>query len=430
MKKTMRGTGAGFRIGASRLLATVLLAAPLLGGCSTDQFLKVTAPSDLPADRLESPQYAALLVNGAVADFECAYASFVTVEGIISDELADSQLGAAGWPYDRRDANTQPWGSYGVNSCESNQTPGLYRPLSTARWSADNVLTKLKDWTPQEVAKRDSLMAMAALYAGFSYTALGMSMCSAAIDGGPELDQMALFALAEGRFTEAIDAGTSANVPAIVNAAHMGRARVRLYQGNTSGAKSDAQLVPTGFEYDATYSSDNNRRYNRIYASNIRYGFYTVEPLSRGLTTGGVEDPRTKAIDSGNRGADGTIVWYQQKYTDFATPLPMASYNEAQLIIAEVDGGQTAVNIINTLRDAWGLPHFSSTDAQEIKQAVIEERRRELWLQGTRLYDIQRFDLPQLPAPGTPFPDKGGFYGTTTCLPIPDIERFNNPNIG
>ncbi len=430
MKKTMRGFGAGFRIGARRLLLLLVLAAPVVSACSTDQFLKVTAPSDLPADRLESPQYAPLLVNGAIADFECAYASFVTVEAIIGDELADSQLGAAGWPYDRRDANTQPAGAYGTNGCDANQTPGLYRPLSTARWAADNILGKLQQWTDQDVAHRDSLIATAALYAGFSYTALGMSMCSAAVDGGPELSQMELFALAEDRFTTAIEAGGSAGLTTIVNAAYGGRARARLYQNDGAGAASDAAKVPAGFVYDATYSGDTNRRYNRIYASNIRYGFYTVEPLSRGLTTAGVVDPRTKSYDSGNRGADGTIVWYQDKYTDFGTPVPVVSYAEAQLIIAEVEGGQTAVNVINALRDAAGLPHFQSSDPQAIKQAVIEERRRELWLEGTRLYDIQRFNLPLQPAPGTPYPDKGGFYGTTTCLPIPDIERFNNPNIG
>ena len=60
---------------------------------------------------------------------------------------------------------------------------------------------------------------------------------------------------------------------------------------------------------------------------------------------------------------------------------------------------------------------------------VIEERRRELWLEGHRLYDIGRFDIPRTPVAGTPYP-KGGSYGNTTCLPLPDVERFNNPNIG
>jgi len=33
------------------------------------------------------------------------------------------------------------------------------------------------------------------------------------------------------------------------------------------------------------------------------------------------------------------------------------------------------------------------------------------------------------PAKTTPFPLKGGTYGDTRCLPLPDVERFNNPNI-
>jgi hypothetical protein len=36
----------------------------------------------------------------------CAYGAFALVQGVISDELVDAQLGAAGWFYDRRDAGT------------------------------------------------------------------------------------------------------------------------------------------------------------------------------------------------------------------------------------------------------------------------------------------------------------------------------------
>jgi hypothetical protein len=54
---------------------------------------------------------------------------------------------------------------------------------------------------------------------------------------------------------------------------------------------------------------------------------------------------------------------------------------------------------------------------------------RALFAEGFRNYDMQRFDIPLLPAPGTPYPSKGGTYGDTRCLPLPDIERFNNPNI-
>jgi hypothetical protein len=106
----------------------------------------------------------------------------------------------------------------------------------------------------------------------------------------------------------------------------------------------------------------------------------------------------------------------------------MARGAEAQLIIAEVEGGQSAVGIINSLRDRVGLPRFASTDPAAIRNEVIAERRRELWLEGQRFYDINRFQLPLTPAPGTPFV-RGGTYGNTRCLPLPDVERFNNPNI-
>ena len=46
------------------------------------------------------------------------------------------------------------------------------------------------------------------------------------------------------------------------------------------------------------------------------------------------------------------------------------------------------------------------------------------------MYDIRRLGLPLIPAVGTPYQPgvKGGTYGDQTCIPIPVIETFNNPN--
>ena len=52
-----------------------------------------------------------------------------------------------------------------------------------------------------------------------------------------------------------------------------------------------------------------------------------------------------------------------------------------------------------------------------------------LFLEGTRGYDIERLNLALVPAVGSPYL-QGGVYGGTVCLPLPDIERQNNPNIG
>lgn len=413
------------------ILATVLLFGTA-AACNTDRLLDVNAVDRVPATIFDSPSQAALMVNSVVADFECAYASAVIVEGIISDEFADAQLGAAGWPYDRRDANTQPGGSYGVNGCASNQTPGIYLPLSTARFNADAAVTKLTGWSDAEVANRSKLLAQAALYAGFSYSLMGMSMCEAAFDLSAQMGQPAMFALAEQRFSTAITAAQTSGYTAGLNAAYIGRARVRLFQNKLTEAAADAALVTsTSFVFNATYGTNDNRRYNRVYASTTQFGDYTVEAQSRGLTTEGVVDPRSATSLTSTRAADAvTAIWQANKYPLGDTPIPIAKYAEAQLIRAEALGGTQAVTIIDALRDAVSLPHYTgATDAASIKTLIINERRRALFAEGFRNYDIQRFQIPFSPAVGVVFPGKGGTYGNTTCLPLPDIERFNNPNI-
>jgi starch-binding outer membrane protein, SusD/RagB family len=414
-----------------RFMTALLLATPLLAACDTDRWLKVSAPSSLPAESLESPEAAPLLVNGALGNFECALGATILVGGIIADEFSDAQLGAAQWPYDRRDANTQPGSIYGTSGCNSAQGPGVYTPLSIARWSADNAFRLLETFTDAQVAKRDSLRSAAALYAGFSLAHMGQMMCSAAIDEGPEMTNQQLFAEAENRFATALQIATAANIPAYRHAANVGLARMRLYRGNLTGAADAAALVPSGFVLNATASDSETRRYNRIFHSNIQTRFYIVAEQSRNLTTEGVADPRARVLGTNDRAADGQLAWYQQKYTTFGSPKPVARYAEAQLILAEARGGQEAVNIINALRAPHQLPAYTGpTDAASIRQLIIEERRRELFVEGFRFYDIHRFQIPLDPPPGTEFPIKGGTYGNTTCLPLPNVERFNNPSIG
>jgi hypothetical protein len=414
--------------------AAVLAVAASITACSTDRLLDVKAPDRVPAETLDDPAQASLMVNSVVADFECAYGAYALVEALFSDEFSDAQLGAASWPYDRRDMTTG--GIYGGNGCNNNQNPGLYTPLSTARWDADNALTKLNGWTDEEVgSKRTALIATAALYAGFSYSALGMSMCEAAFDLGAPVNQQAMFALAEDRFTQAIAAASQVTgMDSVVNAALVGRARVRLFQGNTSGAIDDAQQVPAGFVYYATFASDQSRRYNRVYAATTQFGLYTVDPQSRGLMTEGEIDPRSETeLTETPASATGEVIWAPTKYTGDDSPIRIATWDEAQLILAEAkaaDNPGDAVGYINALRAKYGITAYSgATDATSITQLITDERRKTLFAEGFRAYDIQRLNLPLIPAPGTDFP-RGGTYGNLRCFPLPDIERFNNPNAG
>lgn len=418
-------------------LAAAVAASAIMAACNSDELLDVETPAVVPVSMIEDPANAALMVNSAVSDFYCALGAAIAIEGLISDEFADAQLGAAAWPYDRRDANVVTNGIYGTGPCTNNQNPGIYTPLSTARWSTDHALNNLNTWTDAQVgAGRQALIATSALYAGFSYALLGMSMCEAAFDLGPQVNQQAMFTLAEERFTTAITAaqaaGAGAGPASVRDAAYVGRARVRLFLGNKTGAATDAALVPAGFVLNVTNANTDNRLYNRVYAMTGNTGLYTVEATARNLRTEkGEIDPRAASTQTSTQPADNrAVIWVPNKYASLAAPTPVASYKEAQLILAEAQGGASAVTIINALRAAVNLqPYTGATDAASIQNLIIDERRRALFAEGFRNYDMQRFNVPFNPPVGAPFPNKGGSYGDTRCLPLPDVERFNNPNI-
>ncbi len=407
---------------------SILVVAAGSSGCSS--LLDVKAPSRVDADSLEQPGNAALLVASAVSDFECALGRYIVGAGLVGDEFQDAQLASAMWPYDQR-TFTSEGGQYASSTCNEGAI-GIYTPLSTARWQADNALTRLEGWTDDQVPDRTALIAKAAAYSGYAHVLMGEGMCSAAFDLGPELTRAEIFARAEDRFTQAIAAAQASGQTAIVNMALVGRARTRLNLGKTNEAAADAAVVASGFVMHATYSGTATRRENPIFTRNIRDGSVTIEDDFRDLTFGGVADPRTKVTYVGISRSDNiTPLWTQNKYTSVSSPIPIATWDEAQLIIAEASLGQTAVDIINMFHSRAGLPPFSSADDSVIMAQVIQERSRELFLESHHLGDKIRYGLPFTPAPGTPYPPKaGGLYGSMTCFPLPDVERLNNPNIG
>jgi hypothetical protein len=422
-------------VGRSALVGGLVLTLGFLAACDTGRLLDVTTPNQVPVEILDQPGNATLLVNSAIGDFQCAFGSAVVVEALIAGEMNDAQLGAAQWDYARRTANTQTNGIYGTSGCVGPQGLGIYFPLSTARFGADNAVTKLTAWTDAEVPNRTRLLALANLYAGFSYSMLGMSMCEAAFDNGPAVKQKGIFALAEQRMTDAIAAAQTVGADSVRFAALVVRARMRLYQGNTAGALTDAQAVPKGFVMNASTSGTASRLYNRVFHVTKQTGFYSIPSWAQNMTTErGEVDPRSATQLAGTNSANNqqTTIYVPNKYVaGYAAPMPIAKYEEAQLIIAEIQGGAQAVTIINAMRaDVGLLPYIGPIDAASIKNLVIDERKRVLFLEGTRNYDIERFNIPFNPPVGTAFPVGGGTYGNTTCLPLPDIEKNNNPSLG
>ncbi|MEO6444032.1 MAG: RagB/SusD family nutrient uptake outer membrane protein [Gemmatimonadaceae bacterium] len=418
-----RSRSSAWRIARAGVAATAaMLGSGVLTACST--LLEADAPSRILESTLLQPANASVLVAGVVADFECALGNFILTGGTLADEFSDSQANAATWDIDRR-TSVPATSLYATGGCGGF---GVYTPLSTARFQADQALRLLDKWTDAEVPGRSDLISRSAAFAGYAYLLMGELFCSAAYDLGPELQPAASFALAETRFTRVI---STAGAPAdLRNLALVGRARARLNLGKKAEAAADAALVPANFVYSARTSSAAGRAENRLFRFNNTNGTITVDSTFRGVMYAGMADPRVPVVDAGRGGSLPTVrLWTQQKYKSLTDPIPIATWREALLIQAEVAGGQTAVNIINQLHTRVGLPPFQSTSEPVIQAQVQEERRRELFAEGHRLYDTIRFNVPLKPAVGAPFPNGGGTYGANKCLPLPDVERLNNPGI-
>ncbi len=413
-------------IGAIGMLGILLL----LTSC--ESLLEVTLPGNLEDADLNDPRLANTLVLSAQGEFECAFSSYVWAMGLWAGDFHTSgnlrtnvvvanRLGDA-WkqitPIETQCTNTNP--------------PPLWLPLQIARTVAEDALTRFEGYPEGAVTNLDYLVAKAALFAGYSRQLLSEAFCQLTFDSGPPMDRGAAFATAEEKFTTAIThaervtSGPHAvEARQILNAALVGRARARLNRGEGPGTVADASRVEAGFVMDVTRSATNNRRWNMVQYRADTNREITVTESYRGLTVDGVPDPRVPVISSG-LGLDGaTPLFLQRKMPLRTSPMPFSSWREAQLMIAEVQGGQVAVGIINELRETHGLPSFSSTDENVIRAQVTEERRRELWLQGTRLGDMLRLNQPFL----TGVDPRGGPYGDSTCLPFPVLEEIGNPNL-
>lgn len=415
------------------LLAALALAAAL-SGCG--DLLDVEAPGLVDPTDLEKPENAALLVSGTIADFECALGAYIVNVGLLGNELRDASFTAARFPLDSREIDSSS--PYGENAC-NNSPAGIYRPLSTAIWTSGNALTRLQGWTDAEVENRTQLIAQAAAYSGYSHVMMGEGFCSAVItENGPEVQPQAVFQAAVGRFDTAVDAAQTAGDDETLNMALLGRARARLNLGDNVGAAADARAVLASdpqYVKNATASSAESRRYNRL-GNEFFIRFITIDPSYLGLNVDGQPDVRTRAVDTGVIAVDNEQnILLPAKYGETLTaglrdvPLPIATWREAHLIIAEAEGGTEAANQINALRTFWDLPQYTGgTSDGEIQQLIIQERSRELFLEGHHLNDLRRFDLPLSPPPGTEY-RTGGFYGDVRCFPLPDVERNNNPNL-
>jgi starch-binding outer membrane protein, SusD/RagB family len=396
--------------------------------------LDVDNPGSVPAETLSDPTLTPALAAGAIQTLQCGVMQYAATTGMLSGEYLSANTFVDNHPWEWRgiaEIKAAPGScAYGRNTTAM----GFYTPLQQARFQLEDTFNRLDGFTDSDISNRASLMAQMRAYGGYADLLLGEGMCEMTMDNGPKMTREQVFAIAEGRFTDAITRATAVNDQSILNMARVGRARARLDLKKLPDAAADAILVPAGFVRNAEFSEGGvSNRENRFYNLTARNLYLSVSAPYRNLTVNGVPgsvpDPRVKVKDLGKKASDGvTPMWQQQKF--FAelggAPIPIASWNEAQLIYAEAVGGQAGLDAINRVRTANGVPTLAGPPpaGQAFTDLVLEERRRQLFSEGQRYGDMLRYNLPF--TKGTTL--RGNTYSDLTCVPLPDVETRNNPN--
>jgi hypothetical protein len=425
--------------------AALVTGSLLLVGCK--DILSVHVPGRVSADALNDPTLAPTLAASVVADVECAWNNYVAGSALIGDEFiqASGNLNQRNWA-SRRITADEPTMAQG--SCST--AYGLYTPLQTARFQAEDVFNRLESFPDAQVPNKTLLEATVRAYGGFALIALGEGFCRMVIDGGALMTQAQVLQLAEKWFTDAIALAQKANSADILNMALEGRARARLDLQNFAGVLADAKQIPVGYVKLATRDNSDPRRYDAL-CQNITCAQgknATIAPNYRGVTWQGVPDPRVAVTTTGLLAFDNAQIWYYptNKHTTVAYGLLLASYKEARLFIAEASARTgdvaTARQLINQMHTEASIPGFDpagATTQDSVIAQVIEERRRELFTEGGHRFNDQlrfrgtKWNIPFKGEPGSVFPtgvDATGLpYGTTTCFPLPTVEIVGNPNI-
>lgn len=408
------------------ILALVALALTV-GATACDKLLSVDNPGRVPAESLEDPALVPALEAGALQQFQCGFAQYVSTAGMLSGEYWSANGFVDNHPWEWRGIPEVKANPGGCATSRAQTFMGFYTPLQQARYQLDDLGKRVAAFTDAQVPNRARIQAEAAAYAGYAYLLLAEGMCDLAFDGGPKVARADALAIAEKRFTDALGFANTANDASLRSMSYVGRARTRLDLNNLTGAAADAALVPAGFVRNAEYSETSVPREDRLYNLTVRNDFLSVAPAYRGLTLeNGAADPRVKVTNTGRTGSDNvTPIWQQQKFTGSgAVGLPIASYAEAQLILAEATGGQAGLDAINRVRALSSIPAITTLPA-DFTALVLEERRRQLFSEGQRYGDMLRKNLP--------FPTgvnrKGQTYSSLTCVPLPDVETRNNHNI-
>jgi len=406
---------------SSRRIAVAGLTALPLAGCSLD----VTDPTTVEASTIDPLADARVFSLSAQQNFYVAYASLINATAVYSNET---------WSGAVRN-ETNDFGRHVVVDVNVDLNGSFWAPMQQVIGTNDQVIEVLKG-TP--TFNTDIMVARASLWSGLAVEHLAEIFCEGTLHVGPPLTTAQMLDSAIVRFQQAITVAATftnnAEATKILNTARVGLARAYLQKGDYQNAITAAGQVAASFLATTVHIDDAQAR------TRLSNGVFITSSGTTQIVAGlyrALNDPRVTFVDANINAQDATNRLYRQtKYTAFTSPIRIASGLEARYIIAEAQlkaSGNTApaLALIAERRTAGSQPAFTGTTAAEVLAELMDQRARDFWLEARHLGDILRNPTAAalVPPVGSPLykPALGNFL-PITCLPIPFIEKANNPN--
>jgi tetratricopeptide (TPR) repeat protein len=365
-------------------------------------------------DQLNSEDQMNFVITGVKGEMATLLGQLQVNSGGLSDELVfDRNIIGATYPsYDELETGKILFNNYNVEV--------TFSSLSRLRLMADTLVVRIGKVTFKDTSLRKKGLFAGNLYGGLaryylgSYFGLEQEKGGATISSSKFIPSNELYKLSIEKFKNALIYAKNDWERKLVNSLI---ARVYLIDGQYSEAETSAKKgLQIGDEsFVSLYSSTSPNDW--LYAAgNGRTQF----ALDNRFKTYVDSDPKevSRILFDEILGNDGkTKFLRQQRYPEDKTSLPVITWQENELMLAECyirrSESGSALSAINNVRSSHTLDIRNATNID----SIYIERDKELYCTGNRLIDQRRFNkwhLQQL---------------TWKYLPIPQTERTRNPNL-
>ncbi|MFW6348723.1 MAG: RagB/SusD family nutrient uptake outer membrane protein [Cyclonatronaceae bacterium] len=402
-------------------------------------------------DLLDDPEQVDFLITGVESEFAFAWTRLGLIADLTADQLVfDEVMPQATFPtYREIGSNFRGNGPQTVYS--NNTVRNAYDPLMGWRLLSDDLLERVERLGDD----LDGGTRNAALYTGNFYGALSRYMIGfyfedfgcgetagvgspapeciegfgAPIDGGNVINAPEMAVNEILPLLEEAELVATAEQTRIINTF---RARMHLFLGNYEESFAAAQngMQPGDEPFQSLYSVQAPNEYY-FAAGDGRIQVITDQRFADYIDADPDEANRIAVRDT--VGGDDQPRVMQDMYPVEESSMDFFTWQENHLILAELAAlhGQAgnAEALVNEVRASHDIGPISGSVDETV---IIEERDKELYLQGVRMFDLLRFGIWPEEVQGTPGADgslAGEPVGEWRGIPITNDERNDNPCI-